>query len=303
MRKTALVSFALLLSFAIIACGDDASDPVEDAGDEPKDERAAFTLLFLPSFGDVPADCESWHTGFGPEGDQAARLEELRFYIHGVEFIDGEGERVPAEIIDEAPWQNSGVAYLHFANPGEGCLSGEARRDKVSVRAREGDYEGIVFRLGVPKELNHLDPALAASPLNIGPMSWGWMMGYLYFRAELAVDVEDEPTQNFAVHVGSMACEGSLVPEPDIHCEYPNLPTIALPSFRPEQDTILVDLAALVGATDLRPEGEAHHGSAGCMAEIDPAGEGYEECIEPMTSLGIDYGAHPASMDAFRVAN
>src|SRR5690554_5088489 len=286
MRKTALVSFALLLPFAIIACGGET-----------------YTLLFQPSFGDVPADCESRHAGFGPEGDQAAGLEELRFYIHGVELIDEAGERVPAEIIDEAPWQSSGVAYLHFANPAEGCLSGDARRDKVSVLAPEGDYEGIVFRLGGPKELDHLDPALAASPPNIGPMARASTVDSLSFAAALAVDGHGQPTHSFTVHVGSMACEGSLVPEPDIHCEYPNLPTIALPSFRPEQDTILVDLAALVGATDLRPEGEAHHGSAGCMAEIDPAGEGYEECIEPMTSLGIDYGAHPASMDAFRVAN
>lgn len=319
-----LLPSLLTLALALAGCGDDGVDPNgDDAGDKIPPSGDEHTLSFKVVFGEEEAECGKLYEGFGPDGDQRAGLEELRFYIHGIELVTADGARVRATIVDDAPWQDSGVAYLHFANPSDGCLSGDALRDEVRIITPEGDYEGLVFRLGVPAELNHLDPSLASSPLNIGPMSWGWMMGYLYFRAELSVEVEGDEhddhgdegdpedhddhdhgsTDNFAIHVGSMACEGTLVPEPDITCDYPNRGTIELPNFKLGSDTILIDLAALVGATDLRPEGEAHHGSAGCMAEIDPEDEGYIECVEPMTSLGIDYGMHPASMDAFRVAN
>lgn len=306
MRKLTPIFLALLLSISFVGCGEGGGDPSSDAGIMPA-EGNALALSFSVSFGDEPADCVSRYEGFGPAGDQRVGLEELRFFIHGVELINAGGERVPATIVDEAPWQSAGVAYLHFANPADGCLSDDTRRDEIRIVVPEDDYEGLVFRLGVPEELNHLDPSLAASPLNIVQMHWGWMMGYLYFRAELSVETDSEggegSMEHFAIHIGSMACEGSLVPEPDIHCAYPNRGLIELPSFRPGRDTILLDLAALIGRTDLRPESEEHHGSAGCMSELDPEGEGYAECIEPMTSLGIEYGAHPATMDAFRVGN
>lgn len=287
-----LVVISLVVFFG---CGDDDPDGAADG--------IEIALKFKPVFGEKAAACGVLYEGFGPDGDQRAGLEELRLYIHDIQVADEAGNVLPATIVDEPPYQDAGVAYLHFANPSDGCLIGEGARDEIRIRVPEGTYRGVTFRLGVPEHLNHLDPSRAASPLNITPMSWGWMMGYLFFRAEFSVVSDDEHghAPNFAVHIGSMGCDGTLVPEPDIHCDYPNRSTIELSDCDPESDVILIDLAALLGETDLRPEGEGHHGSAGCMSEIDPEGKGFAECIEPMTSLGIDYGANPAQMDVFRV--
>jgi len=54
---------------------------------------------------------------------------------------------------------------------------------KVSVPA--GQYRGIRFNVGVPRELNHLDASTQQLPLGVNSgMFWTWNPGYIFYRLE-----------------------------------------------------------------------------------------------------------------------
>ena len=55
----------------------------------------------------------------------------------------------------------------------------------MSGSAPRASYSGVRFTMGVPFELNHGDPTVAPSPLNITAMFWNWQGGYKFLKADM----------------------------------------------------------------------------------------------------------------------
>jgi hypothetical protein len=116
-------------------------------------------------------------------------------------------------------------------------------------------------------------------------MHWHWRAGYKFLRA--GIRTADD---GFWIHLGSTGCEGTVR---DITgCRFPNRVDILLPEFLPGEDTVVVDLAALLVETDLL-DAEATDCSSG------PA---EQSCKAPFRALGLDFetGSAPDTQDVFR---
>ncbi|GIW35265.1 MbnP family protein [Meiothermus sp.] len=124
-----------------------------------------------------------------PQG-QRYQIELLRFYISEVALVRPDGREVRAdglvlaEFKREAPTQ--GVSVI-----------------KMDVPA--GQYRGIRFNVGVPRELNHLDAGTQQMPLGVNSgMYWAWNPGYIFYRLE-GVALLPEGKQKWIIHMGTDA--------------------------------------------------------------------------------------------------
>ena len=55
-----------------------------------------------------------------------------------------------------------------------------------------GHYTGLLFTVGVPFALDHVDAATAPAPLNFTAMNWVWQAGFKFIRSEILL-VQDKP--------------------------------------------------------------------------------------------------------------
>lgn len=149
----------------------------------------------------------------------------------------------------------------------------------------EGRYDGLTFTLGVPFEMNHGDPTVAASPLSVTSMFWSWQSGYRFVRidvvpTERAADAPD----GWFLHLGSTLCpSGGRTEPPTGACANPNRPTVTLTGFDPETGTVVIDPAPVVAEADLTAN--APETAAGCMSFPDDA-----DCATVMPKLGLASG-------------
>ncbi len=80
------------------------------------------------------------------------------------------------------------------------------------------NIEQINFTVGVPFALNHLNPLVQASPLNLPSMFWSWRAGHKFFRLDL-----QSPQDNWVFHLGSVGCESaSVMRSPQTPCVQAN---------------------------------------------------------------------------------
>ncbi len=124
-----------------------------------------------------------------PQG-QRYQIDLLKFYISDVALVRSDGTEVRvdglvlAEFKREAPTQ--GVTVM-----------------KMDVPA--GQYRGIRFNVGVPRELNHLDASTQQLPLGVNSgMYWAWNPGYIFYRLE-GTALLPGGNQKWVIHMGTDA--------------------------------------------------------------------------------------------------
>jgi uncharacterized repeat protein (TIGR04052 family) len=235
--------------------------------------REPVIINFEARVGDAAFACDSTYDIGAPA--ITAEPQDLRFYVSDVRLLRSDGSEEPVEIVAREPWQLASVALLDFENAQGLCLSGDAATNAiVTGRVLPGEYVGIAFRMGVPEALNHSDPVTLAAPLALGAMSWGWLLGYKFIRAEMVqAGVEEGAPGVGLVHLGSTACSGN--PQAGtVVCTNPNRNEVRLTGFDPATSRIVADVAALFAEVDLTQGGLCH------------ASE--EVCAAPFESLGID---------------
>ncbi|GEM82166.1 hypothetical protein MHY01S_03320 [Meiothermus hypogaeus NBRC 106114] len=124
-----------------------------------------------------------------PQG-QPYQIELLKFYISEVALVRPDGREVRAE----------GLVLAEFKR--------EAPTQGVSVMKMDvpaGQYRGIRFNVGVPRELNHLDAGTQQMPLGVNSgMYWAWNPGYIFYRLE-GVALLPEGKQKWVIHMGTDA--------------------------------------------------------------------------------------------------
>lgn len=251
--------------------------------------RVPVTLAFAAKVGSAAFACGTSYPGVGLTS-ATVEPQDFRFYVQDVRLITSEGAEVPVVLDERTPWQANGVALLDFEDAQGACFSGDAETNvSVTGTVPPDEYTGVVFSNGVPEALSHADPATLPAPLQVGSMSWGWLLGFRFMRAELVQVAEADTIPGLGlVHVGSSACSGN--PQAgSVSCARANRNEVRLSDFDPATSTIVADIGALFADTDLAGNNQCH-------------GSG-DACAAPFANLGVNLvtGAPSAAQTIFRV--
>ncbi|MEE4246210.1 MAG: MbnP family copper-binding protein, partial [Kangiellaceae bacterium] len=145
---------------------------------------------------------------------------------------------------------------------------------------RNNNYVILAFEIGVPFELNHLNPLTQEFPLNQPDMFWAWRNGHKFLRLELSAVNED-----WLFHLGSTGCNSAApVRAPEQECLQPNRIHVHLNLKQGSIDTnnsinIVADLSKLFDKIDLAK-------SNGCQSDPnDP------NCPEILEQIGAGESA------------
>lgn len=155
---------------------------------QAQSDSQEVTINFEGWVGDEEFVCGESYEDVGT-AESTVTPTDFRFYVSDLAMVDSEGNFVPVELEQDGKWQYKNVALLDFEDGSSVCDNGTAEtRTTVVGTVPAGDYENLQFTLGVPKDLNHEDAAIAPSPLNLTSMWWNWQGGYKFLR----VDMETE---------------------------------------------------------------------------------------------------------------
>lgn len=304
-RALATLSLPALAAASLLGCGDDGGGGQPDAARPdanqaidaapPDASGRSVTIQFAAKVGTEVATCRTEpYAGLGTS-DSEVTIDDLRFYVSNIRLLSGT-EEVPLTLTQDGKWQYMNVALLDFEDGTNGCAtSGNADlNDRVVGTVPPGDYDGIVFEVGVPFDLNHADITDVPSPLNVGAMYWAWALGRKFLRVDLAVG-----DSAWHVHLGSGLCDadGPTTP-PATECGRPNRPQIRVSDFDPETNVLVLDVAALVAGSDLT----ANTGAPGCQSFPDDTAD----CTPLFPTLGLSFATGACEGDcngqsAFRV--
>ena len=217
--------------------------------------ETAVQLKFASTWNGAAINCDSAPTS----------LTDLRFFVSNVKLVDTAGREHALTMSDNPPWQQQDVALIDLEDGNGACLNGSADMTSTLSGTIESNavIQGLRFTVGVPFELNHANPLLAAAPLDQAAMHWHWRSGYKFMRAGVA-----NATDGFWMHLGSTACAGTV--QNITSCAAPNRVDVVLDDFSPLSDVIEVDLSALFAKVDFTDgvPGDCSSGPAedACMA-------------------------------------
>jgi uncharacterized repeat protein (TIGR04052 family) len=187
-------------------------------------------------------EVEIWHNG-NPldcnafESDQQVwSIQQLAFFISHVTFSD-ENKEYQSQL-SATPWQTDDVVLIqpHLADcgtklDGKDKITQDVQEDHTASEALKTNNhlqfllpvdldsaEQFSFTLAVPFELNHQNPLLQSSPLNLPSMFWSWRSGHKFFRLDIQA-----PNKNWVFHLGSVGCTAaSTMRSPQSECIQPN---------------------------------------------------------------------------------
>jgi uncharacterized repeat protein (TIGR04052 family) len=290
-------------------------------------QAGQVALRFQAVVGEQPFACGQTYAGIGSTHSSIVP-SDYRFYVSEVALLDAQGRAVPVELDQDGIWQYRNLALLDFEDGTGPCRNGNAGlRDVVTGQVPDGHYRGLRFTLGVPFELNHSDPTIAPSPLNLTSLFWAWQSGYRFVKIDMASSGQPQagetrkdlsmreqvenmaridqmkkagtppkrpPTKaaGFSIHLGSTECASASLTTPPEVCRNPNRATVAFEPFDAGKNVIVADLASLLAATDV--DVNAENSAPGCMAAPDDA-----DCPGIMAGFGLPFGGQPAAAQRF----
>lgn len=289
-RLNALLAGALLTAYTALATADDS--------------QRAVTLRFDVIVAGEEFACGKSYDGIGTTHSRITP-SDLRFYVSEVALVDSRGRVVPVTLQQDHRWQHQDVALLDFEDGTGPCSNGTpVIHHEVVGSVPEAEYSGIRFAVGVPFDLNHADPTLASSPLNLTAMFWVWQSGYRFFKLDMATDgqplsaaesrnatMSDEMNRpaGFPVHLGSTGCvSASATTPPSRECAHPNHVRVAFDSFDVKRQQVVLDIAKLLADTNV--DVNVPKSAPGCMSAIDDA-----DCTAILRAFGLPDGSGTAS--------
>ena len=205
---------------------------------------------------------------------------DFRFYVHDVALRPaGGGDLVPLTL-EENDSQFGPLALLDFEDATEACEMGSSStHTAVTGEAPAGDYTGVSFKVGVPFDMNHLDPVTDPAPLQQSGMSWAWQFGYKFIKADGAVGGE-----GFNLHLGSTGCPGEAAEQPPTGpCVNPNLMEVKL-EMDLADGVIVADVGRVLRDADVAVN--TPDTAPGCMSF-----PGDPECNTIFPKLGLPFDA------------
>lgn len=257
-----------------------------------------FEISFAARVGTTPLRCGTSYAGIG-KTKAAMTPQDFRIYVSNFRLIGRDGTEVPFLLKPDDVWQSDRVALLDFEDATGSCNGNAGTNALVRGRAPAGDYTGLVFEIGVPADINHQDPTVAAPPLNFSALSWPWRYGYKFTTIDMDTGGPAKQRQaghsssGFSIHLGSVDCgTGSPKVAPETPCATSNRATYVLSKFDPKRDRVVLDLAALLAETDITVN--APETASGCMSAAND-----DDCIAIMDRFGLTYRGKPSRGQSF----
>lgn len=252
----------VVVGFGFGACVEGGSDV----------ERQPIEIPFAAVVGTEAFACN----GSFAVGTPAAQVDalDLRFYLSDIAIRSGD-ERVAVEL-DANAFQGEGIVLLDFEDDSGSCATGSPETHTSVTGTIPGDaqVDGIVFTLGVPEELNHLDAATGPAPLNVPAMWWSWSDGYKFLKLDIATPTQPE----FYFHLGATSCAGD--PTAGFDCAFGNVAEVEVDGAEVEFDVAEVyrglDVTASLAAGDSIPGCMSFAGDPQCPSMFAPLGLGFE---------------------------
>ena len=201
-------------------------------------------------------------------------IEQFQFFIGDVEFKSESSGWHKVKLI-ENPYQtgNSVLLGKNCRETSQEINSDDSKNWTVEFEPNEHftQSSAIRFTVGLPFEVNHLNPISQKSPLNLPSMFWVWQTGHKFIRLELASN-----NQQWLFHLGSTGCSSaSVLRAPTQACRYPNTVNVELPILEQQSNNLVlgVDLSVLLNQISLSP-------ASNCQAEQDN-----ESCLQLLRNL------------------
>ena len=175
-----------------------------------------------------PIECATFESE-----QQVWTIQQLAFFISNVK-LSGENTAVQTQL-SSTPWQTDNLVLIQpnlaecapklesIENSQQiGNLAAEALKSNSRLQFTKpidlDSVQQLSFSLAVPFELNHQNPLLQPSPLNLPRMFWSWRSGHKFFRLDI-----QSPESNWVFHLGSVGCAAvSTMRSPESECLQPN---------------------------------------------------------------------------------
>ncbi len=198
--------------------------------------------------------------------DSNLTLDGQTFQLAQLQLFLSDFHQTKPIALTPGPYSNDRLVLL-----GIDCQSNDAGQWHIPL-ASALTAGPLNFTLGIPAELNHQNPLLAAAPLQQTDMHWSWQHGYKFLRLDLT------GTANWSLHLGSTGCKGpSVMRAPQSPCQQPNQVQVQLQySGQPQ---LILDLGPL-----LQDFGAS--GDNSCMSDPQT-----KSCRQLLPRLGVDASA------------
>lgn len=236
--------------------------------------------------------------------------QDLRFFVSNVELLDAMDTAVPVNLDQDGIWQYKSLALVDLEDGKGACCNGNAAMHQaVSGSVPVDHYVRLRFVVGVPFDLDHIDPTTAPSPLNMTAMHWNWQGESKFIRAEVvlasapqkairqdAAATQSQPSgkdtkamrsSGFPVHIGSTGCgDGSETAAPEHEYKHPNRVVVALDKFDPAKDVVIFDIGKLLSEGDVTTN-TPNTPPAACQPKVTLI------AFRSWKALGLRYGDSP----------
>jgi uncharacterized repeat protein (TIGR04052 family) len=220
---------------------------------------------------DSPLDCNTFESR-----QQVWLIQQFAFFISHVKLSNENTALQPQ--LTATPWQTDDVVLIqpHLVDcskrsEGEeqtsqvGNVTSTAfktnNRLQFSLPVDLDAPEQLSFTLGVPFELNHQNPLLQASPLNLPNMFWSWRSGHKFFRLDI-----QSPDNNWVFHLGSVGCTAaSTMRSAQSECVEPNRVSFILDK-KHDGTKLVMHLDKLIANTSMQNNDSClfHSGQESC---------------------------------------
>jgi len=227
-------------------------------------------------------EVEIWHNGSPlncnafESNQQVWSVQQLAFFMSNIKLSDENTEYQPQ--LSSTPWQTDDVVLIQPDLAG--CITESEGEDKTaqndhstSKALKTNHYlqfsapvdldssEQFSFTLAVPFELNHQNPLLQPSPLNLPSMFWSWRSGHKFFRLDMQA-----PGKNWVFHLGSVGCAAaSTMRSPQEECVQPNRVSFHLDKMH-DGAKLVMHLDRLIANTSMQNNDSClfHSGQESC---------------------------------------
>lgn len=242
-------------------------------------------INFAAVVGDKPFACGQKFDGIGTTRSTIT-VSDFRFFVSSVALLDKGGRETPVTLTQDGKWQNGSVALIDFEDGTTTCSNGTPdTRSGIEGTVPAGDYVGLRFDVGLPFDVNHRDPTVQPSPLNLTRLFWNWNAGYKFARIDMKTTGQP---QGWVLHLGSTNCSPDKGPTSvPTTCANENKPRIVLTAFNAATQTVQFDLAAMLAQSNV--DVNTKDTASGCMA-----GGNDPECKGLFATLGLPFGDAPS---------
>lgn len=222
--------------------------------------------------------------------NNSANIVDFRFFVSDIYLISTNGQKEKINL-DQNNFQYEGkegnIALLDFEdNTGQCQNRGNTSEINKSIKGKikEQEYNKIEFTLGVPFDLNHIEPNEEASNTQLTVlkqpgMGWNWQTGKKFAKIELEPTSSSLPRWNF--HLGSTDCkyDNDVNKNKITSCTQANRIKVTL-DFDYKNENIIVNLDKLLESTDISQD---NSGAAGCMGSLADS-----QCTQILPKLAIN---------------